>query len=898
MKYIRIGLAIVLFSVLFVNGTSYNTYAADQELSPISYQDISSSYKHTCAKTSSGKLVCWGSNVYGQIGSADDTFIARSTPGPVPGLEGMVISEFVAGGYNSCVIDEQGALYCWGSNNARELGNPDFSRWASGSPVAVAGMDSGVLSVAAGNGFVCALKQDGGIYCWGWDYYEMFSGDTDNATREAPELIGHIEDPKEIYANGGHACVLSYSGEAMCWGLGEAGQLGNGENFNQKYPVTVSKLSNIISMSLGDFHTCAITGVTETEPSSLWCWGESSNGKLGIDPSTIVSGNVPNQVTSLGGIALAVAAGKEHTCAIIQDGEMSSVQCWGYNEEGQLGIGNTTSQNFPVDVPDSTGAVKISAGESFTSIVLNTGEVKSWGGNSEGQLGNGFFFRRQLPIHLDKMSESIADIVSGENHSCALTRSGGVYCWGRNSYGQLGNGTTQYSADPVQVIGLTSGVRSIAAGTYHNCALLIDGRVKCWGFNPDGRLGTGNFIEGNLSTPEFVVVDNTDSPLTSVAKTVTGFWHNCALIQDGSIQCWGDDLFGQLGMEPPNGSYIISYPVEVPFDGEFVDVSAGEAHSCGVANDGFVYCWGGNLNAGLGNGSSDSEIIAHPIPEKVKNLTNNVIAVDSGGRRTCILTNSGEVSCWGGGNPEPGLVPGLESGVAEITVGGAIVNLEHHACALMENTGAVKCWGYNNYSQLGDGTYRFFGTNTPVDVLGLTGNAASVTAGATSNCAIFESGSAACWGSDYQMETTPVKVVEVDEMFRPASIFFSNYYEGAPESYFVITGLYFPPNKFVDITINDEFVGRVMANETGVFKFFTYFDTEGEYTIKVLSTGVQANQTATLYSSISPDTVPVVGQGEVTIQVAEGTTQRIKEGDGYTIGLDSGYLVFLPITIR
>lgn len=896
MKHIKLGVVIVLLSVLLVCGATYKVYAEDQQPSPVSYQDISSGYNHTCAGTSTGKLVCWGSNVYGQIGSVDYSFAARSTPGPVPGLEGMVISDFVAGGYNSCVINDQGALYCWGSNNWKELGNPSFSTWASGIPIPVSGMDSGTLGVSVGNGFVCALQENGDAYCWGLDYYESYSGSSGWVHRPEPELVGHIDNPKDIFSNGGHACMLSTTGVAMCWGLGEAGQLGNGQSVNQKFPVQVSNLINIISMSVGETHTCAITGATETELPKLWCWGDGSNGKLGVDPSTIGAGNEPIEVVGLGGVPIAVAAGKEHTCAIVQNGEATFVQCWGYNEEGQLGIGNTTSANFPVNVPGSTGAVNISAGESFTSIVTNTGEIKSWGGNSEGQLGNGFFFRRQLPIHLDNMAESIADVVSGENHSCALTQSGDVYCWGRNSYGQLGNGTTLYNPDPVQVIGLASGVRALAAGPYHNCALLTDTKVKCWGYNIAGMLGTGNVDEPNMSTPDFVLDNDTGLPLTGVEKIATGFWHSCALMQGGSIQCWGSDRVGQLGMPSPTGSYIIPYPVEVPFPGEFVDVSAGEEHTCGLANDGYVYCWGGNSNGDLGIGSTDS--ISHPLPTRVTDLNDDVIAVDSGGRRTCTLTNSGGVSCWGGGSTKPVFVPGMESGVAAITTGGALTHVEYHACALMENNGAVKCWGYNNFSQLGDGTYRFFGTNTPVDVLGLTGNAAAVTAGATSNCAMFESGSAACWGSDYQMATAPVKLVEVDEMFRPASIFFSNYYEGAPQSYFVITGLYFPPNKFMNITINDENVGMVQANETGVFKFFTYFDVEGEYTVRVSSAEAQILQYEELNLTISPAAVPVVGQGEILIRVVGGSAQRIKEGDGYTIGLGSRYSVFLPMVIR
>jgi alpha-tubulin suppressor-like RCC1 family protein len=816
----------------------------------------------------------------------------------VPGLENMVITDYVAGGYNSCIINDLGALYCWGTNNSKELGNPAFFRWASEAPILVSGMDSGVLAISIGNSFMCALKTNGDAYCWGLDYYQSYTGGMDWVYRPEPVKVGHIDDPKDIYSNGGHTCMLSNTGIAMCWGLGGSGQLGNGQSLDQESPVQVSNLTNIDSMSLGETHTCAITKASETITSKLWCWGDYSNGKLGVDPSVIGSGNLPIEVTGLLGSPLAVAAGKEHTCAIIQNEVDSSVMCWGYNQEGQLGIGNTTSMSLPTEVPESSGAKEISAGESFTSIVITNGEIKSWGANTEGQLGNGFFFRRQLPIHLNSLLEPIEDVVSGENHTCALTQTGNVYCWGSNLYGQLGNGTTDYSKDPVKVLNLDSKVNSIAAGPFHTCVLLASGEAKCWGYNMSGILGTGDLYTTNLSTPEFVIDADTSLPLANIEKITTGGWHNCALMMGGSIKCWGSDLFGQLGMEPPTESYMVAYPVDVPFLGIFTDVSAGLDHTCAVANNGSAYCWGVNYNGELGIGSSDFD--PHPIPTQVINLNPNVSAIESGGRKTCILTNTGGVSCWGGSSIDHTAIqiPGLESGVEAISTGGALTYMEYHTCALMETSGAVKCWGYNNFSQLGDGTYRFFGENTPVDVLGLTGNAFKINTGATSTCALFESGAATCWGSDYQIKTTPELLVEVDEMYRPASIFFSNYYEGSPGSYFVITGLYFPPNEYVNININGEQVGSVLANETGVFKFFTYFEIEGEYSVTVSSSGIKSSIDENETILTTKATTPIIGQGEVLINVTEGLSNRIKEGDGLTISLGSEKLIFIPLIIR
>ena len=898
MKYFNLFFAIFLLFVSLFAGFSFDVQAEDQVTSTAIYSEISSGNKHTCALTSGGQLVCWGSNEFGQIGSEGYSFAARSTPGLVPGLEDMVISKFVSGPANTCIITDQGALYCWGSNNSHELGNPDYYWWAHGAPVPVSGMYANVLDVSIGNGFVCALKDSGDAFCWGMDYYESYNGDSGWVYRAEPELIGHITDPKGIYSNGGHTCMLSNSGIAMCWGLGGSGQLGDGEAIDQQYPVQVSNLSNITSLALGEYHTCAITGETESQPQKLWCWRDHSRGQLGIDLNTPIDNSKPIEVTELSGIPIEIAAGWEHTCAIVQNEGINSVQCWGYNQEGQLGIGNTTSMNFPTDVTGTSGAIKISAGESFTTILTNSGKIKTWGANTEGQLGNGFFFRRQLPIHLDHLSDSIKDVVSGENHACALTQTGDVYCWGGNLHGQLGNGTTVYSATPVKVVGIEGNVTSLSAGIFHNCAKLESNEIKCWGYNINGILGTDNMEETNLSIPEFVIDPETELPLTGIEKISTGGWHNCVLMENGVIKCWGSDLFGQLGIEPPVDSYLIPYPVEVPFTGIFTDVTVGMDHSCAVASDGNAYCWGVNYNGELGIGSYDFD--PHHIPSMVLGLENNVIKIDSGREKTCVLTSEGGVSCWGGSSIDHTAVPvqGLESGVADISSGGALTYMTNHSCALMENDRSVKCWGSNNFSQLGDGSYRFFGDFIPVDVLGLAGNVQSISTGATSSCAIFESGSAACWGSDYQIETTPQNLVEVDEMFRPPSIFFSNYYEGAPESYFVITGLYFPPNEQVHIYINEEQVGSVLANETGVFKFFTYFDVEGEYTVRVESAVTQTIQSDWNNIKTLSTTSGVVGQGEVFINVIEGSLPRIKEGDGLTIGTKTGNSIFLPLVVR
>ena len=850
---IIIILTLVSFNVLDVSANKPSK-PSRQEMT--GYSKISSGYHHVCAINDSGELKCWGSNTYGQIGDDSYSFVARSTPGSVPGLENETIIDFEAGGDNTCIINSEGALKCWGENSYHELGNSEYFYWASGRPIQVSGMSSGVTDVAIGLLFTCALK-DGDAYCWGYDY----TAAEPNTVIEEPQLVNAPYSFVSITANGGDVCAITTDGQLACWGL------------NYEIPTIISGLENVVSVSISETEKCALIAETATDPAKVMCWG-----------------GTPIEVIGLQGIPLAIAGGKNHTCAIVQDAGNNAVMCWGRNNEGQLGIGNTTDVSVPTLVTGSEGAVQLSAGEFHTNIITDSGQVRSWGANTEGQLGNGALFRRQLPIHLQNISEPLKNVVSGEYHTCALTQSGSVWCWGGNEFGQVGNGGTQYVSEPVNV--LNGEVEQIFAGSYDTCALLDTSELMCWGINPSGSLGT-NELSNYSPTPRFVVnVDN--DPITGVIDVGCGNSYICALMSDGSVSCWGANNFGQLGVSVIENSWSAN-PIPVQnLPGSAIALTVGQEHTCAITDTLKAYCWGANYNGNLGLGYSDFD--PHDTPGQVVDLPSNLLDISAGPNQTCVLTNSGSVSCWGGSDVDHTPVPisGLENGVAAISTGGSLEYSQSHTCVLMKGTGAVKCFGHNNYSQLGDGTYNFFGELIPVDVLGISGNATSIQTGAVNSCAFFGSGAAACWGFDYQIETTPVDLVEVNALDLPPAIFFSNYDQGAPNSYFVITGLYFPPNEYVKIYINDVHVGNILANETGVFKFFTYFNVGGNYEVRVESSlPVSLSNGFTDQLFLQRETL---GQDQLTIIITEGDVLRIKEGDGYTFGETAFY--FIPLMMK
>lgn len=354
---------------------------------------------------------------------------------------------------------------------------------------------------------------------------------------------------------------------------------------------------------------------------------------------------------------------------------------------GSLGLSNAQAQ-----VPLANIA-KIAAGSTHTCALTTAGGVKCWGYNGAGQLGDNSTTNRLTPVDVIGLSSGVTAITAGSVHSCALTSGGGVKCWGYNGNGRLGDNSTTSRLTPVDVTGLTSGVTAISAGGSHTCAVTTEFRVKCWGYNGQGQLGD-NSTTASL-TPVDVFLDN-----WAAMAIAAGGNHTCAVAHD--VRCWG-------------GNYGLT-PVRVLSSSSMAALTAGEAHGCALGNTGFVACWGNNGQGQLGNDSTTSSLMG----VNVSGLSSGVTAIAAGDNQSCALTTAGGVKCWGyngqgqlGDNSTtnrltPVDVSGLSSGATGIAAGG------HHSCALTAG-GGVKCWGSNTNGQLGDNstTSRL----TPVDVL-------------------------------------------------------------------------------------------------------------------------------------------------------------------------------------
>ncbi len=266
-------------------------------------------------------------------------------------------------------------------------------------------------------------------------------------------------------------------------------------------------------VAAGSFHTCAIdSGVVK-------CWGTNAEGQLGNGTTT--NSTAPVTVTGISNAKL-IASGYMHTCAILTD---STVRCWGLNTEGQLGNGTTTTSSSPVTVTGISTAVEISASDYGTCAVLADGTTKCWGLNTKGQLGLGALgaAMSSSPTTASGVTNA-TKIASGADHTCIVTGSGAVQCWGVGTYGQLGTSLAAgYTYTPTTISGISTASR-VGAGANHTCAVLSDGTAKCWGLNSNSQLSSSSYFSTNVPTISFVGA--------SLLAMAGGNNHSCTITTD------------------------------------------------------------------------------------------------------------------------------------------------------------------------------------------------------------------------------------------------------------------------------------------------------------------------------------------------------------------------------
>lgn len=702
-----------------------------------------------------------------------DALDASDGPGPDPDA-GVTSTAIAAGNRHACAI-RGGALYCWGDNRSDQAGAVATSTSNRRFPAPRRlGTDADWTAVAAGLRHTCGIRAGGQVFCWGDATASQIGAPTTTAT---PNPVSGptglpISTASAVCAGAAHSCAIVDGGaDVLCWGNDDSGQRGDGggPSLPSAQATTVTRPTTGVhwsGLACGAAHTCAIGD------GDVYCWGASGSFRLGHNgPAT----DAPSTAVAVTG-ATAVAAGETFSCARLANG---TARCW-----GSFG---TTSGAPPSDL-GMTGVTAVSAG--FASLCATTGALtRCLGYGGRGDLGDGTFgVSSGLGAAVQQLN-GVTALTSGTDFHCALA-GGQVRCWGKNSDGQLGVGTTSTLFTPTVVPGQW---RRVAAGRYATCAVsATDATVSCWGHNV-GNWSVPAPAPALLETPTLVP---DVGPAIDVA---VGTDHACAITSDGTVRCWGDTLYGRvgvgattsgvvpatapqqggaplhatriavsdhgsiaadlsglwvwgddagnrLGVDPPT---TIATPRSVDASPMWSSPSLGADFGCGLRNQ-VPLCWGQGASGQLGTGA----MTAQTTPQLITGYTFSALAAAAFGDHVCAVAAdalTGQLYCWGDNSHRQGNAlatnsptPRRQGAMADWS---AVAAGRDTSCGIRGGTaGSLECWGANDDDAFMAGLDRAPGDVTTPTSIGL--GFASVTLGATHGCAVtaapgFE---LRCWG--------------------------------------------------------------------------------------------------------------------------------------------------------
>jgi alpha-tubulin suppressor-like RCC1 family protein/uncharacterized protein YjdB len=663
--------------------------------------NIDASQYHYCVTMADGGAKCWGHNAWGNLG--DGTTTQRNAPVNVLGLTSGAV-RIATSTYSSCAIVGGGSVMCWGYGANGQNGNGTGNQTYTAVPVTGT---TNAVDIDGGHQHFCARLNSGPAQCWGWNGYgQLGTGNTSNAT--VPTTVTNLSDGvRSISAGYYSSCAITAQGGVWCWGYNAEYQLGDKTNTSSYVPVGVAGVKAAV-IAVAETQLSAVTlsttrfrvgdtGVSYTNATTNRAndvvYTSTDTAVATVDPSTravtivgpgtaYVKASVPATSSQSAMWTYArikvpdteyvqVSANYYSSCGLTRAG---GVKCWGNGDWGQLGNGTNERRFSPTDVVGlPSGVSAVATGHHHACALKTGGGVLCWGLNDQGQLGDETTGTKHTPIPVTGLASGVVQVDAGYQHTCALTSTGGVKCWGYNNYGQLGDGTTDRRTTPIDVVGLTSGVAEIDLGHEFSCARLVSGSVKCWGYNGYGQIGDG--------TTTNRLVPRTATGVSGATSIASGFHHTCVTQSAGTVRCWGYNGHGELG-DNSTSSRTTSVAVSDITSGG-VKVVAGGHHTCLLMASGAVKCWGRNDSGELGDATTTRRYT-------------------------------------------PRDVTGLSSGVIELSATNG-----YSTCAIVAND-ALKCSGYNDWGQLGNLSTGNVNVPTDVDGAYATGGRTETTLGSLS----------------------------------------------------------------------------------------------------------------------------------------------------------------------